>query len=168
MVSPTAGPHDPYAAKGHWPRTTSPYAGAGRFGDFCAISILPGLLFPSVIPSFSKRVSLQPLGSQQLYFPHLADRRRLKSDTTVCACISYYIGGMNLYFQNHRVTMCLGHIFRNVNHCGLLSWMFLSSRSRQQSRQRKEAGLLSPGQPARLGFSPAQPCFSFSGSLKQR
>lgn len=41
--------------------------------------------------------------------------------------------------------MCLGHIFRNVNHCGPLSWTFLSSRSRQQSRRRKELASSHPG-----------------------
>lgn len=74
---------------------------------------------------------------------------------------------MNMYFQNRGVTMCLGHSFRNVNHCIPLSWIPLSSLA-GNSEQGQEAGLLLPGLPAHLELSLVRPYFSLPASLKQK
>lgn len=76
-------------------------------GSFCYVHS-PRPVIPFLYSFFLKKSECAASGESQLYFHHMADRRTLKQDTTVHACISYLIGGMHLNFHNHRGNYVLG------------------------------------------------------------
>lgn len=114
---------------------------------------------PLFMPSFLKRVSLQPLGSCQLYSPCLADRRTQIQYSS--RCLVFLLNWRyELVFSKPPGNYVPGAYLQKCEslQCLLLDLSVFTSR--QQSKQGKEAGLLLPGQPAHLDFSPV--CLRFS------